>query len=112
MTDSTDTFASLSKILAPYRAKTNVQTDTATDLYLEASGNSGKPQLFAAVQVKKSYVAFHLFPLYSNPALLEDVPEVLKARMQGKSCFNFKKADATQLADLKTLTAKAWKLAT
>jgi len=112
MTEFTDTFAALRKILTPYRAKTHVKTDTPTNLYLEASGTSGKPQLFAAVQVKKSYVSFHLFPLYTNPALLEDVPDALKTRMQGKSCFNFKKADAAQLAELKTLTAKAWKLAT
>lgn len=112
MTDFAKTFAELSKILAPYRAKAHIKTDSPTDLYLETPGPSGKPQMFAAVQVKKSYVAFHLFPLYTHPALLADVPDVLKPRMQGKSCFNFKTADAAQLTALKALTATAWKTGT
>ena len=48
---------------------------------------------FGAVQLKKNYVSVHLMPLYALPGLLEKVPTELKKRMQGKSCFNFKKVE-------------------
>ncbi len=108
MTDFTAAFTALSKILAPYRAKSHVKTDTPDNLYLETPGPGGKPEFFAGVQVKKSYVSFHLFPLYTHPALLQEVPDVLRARMQGKSCFNFKSTDAAQITALTALTKKAW----
>ncbi len=51
----------------------------------------------------KNYVSFHLMPVYENPSLLEGISLELEARMQGKSCFNFKQVDEdlfSQLADL------------
>ncbi len=48
---------------------------------------------FGGVQVKKNYVSYHLMPVYMDPRLLENIPESLKKRMQGKSCFNFNKED-------------------
>ena len=50
-----------------------------------------KDMFFGAVQIRKSYVAYHLFPVYTHPELLDDISDSLKKRMQGKSCFNFKK---------------------
>ena len=49
---------------------------------------------FGAVQRKKNYVSCHLMPLYAVPALRETIPTALRKRMQGKSCFNFKKVEA------------------
>lgn len=108
MTDFSAAFADLSAILKPYRAKSHIKTDKPDQLYLEIPGPDGKPQLFAAVMVKKSYVAFHLFPLYTHPDLLGSVSDELQKRMQGKSCFNFKVTDAIELAALRDLTSKAW----
>lgn len=45
-----------------------------------------KPLFFGAVQVKKSYVSYHLMPVYLEPDLLAPSSSELKARMQGKSC--------------------------
>ncbi len=60
--------------------------------------------MFASVQLKKMYVSYHLMPVYYAPELLEGVSEDLKARMQGKSCFNFKKFDPVLFEQLGQLT--------
>jgi hypothetical protein len=64
----------------------------------------GGPMWFGAVRTGKGYVGFHLMPLYVAPALMAQVTPGLKARMQGKSCFNFRAVDAALFADLETLT--------
>lgn len=48
---------------------------------------------FGALQLKKNYVSLHLMPLYALPRLREKVSPDLQKRMQGKSCFNFKKVE-------------------
>ena len=45
---------------------------------------------FGSVRLGKAYVSYHLMPLYMRPALTSLVSPVLKKRMQGKTCFNFK----------------------
>ncbi len=52
----------------------------------------------------KNYVSFHLFPVYMFPDLLDGISEELKARMQGKSCFNFRAPDAVLFRELAALT--------
>ena len=64
----------------------------------------GSPMWFGAVRIGKAYVSYHLMPIYTEPALAAAVPDGLKKRMQGKSCFNFKTLDETQRADLQALT--------
>jgi len=44
----------------------------------------------AWAEIEKPCVSFHLMGLYGNARLCEDMPKDLKARMQGKTCFNFK----------------------
>jgi len=61
---------------------------------------------FGAAQVKKNYVSFHLMPVYLFPDLLDDLPELLDKRMQGKSCFNFKTLDEDQRVALEALVAR------
>lgn len=73
-----------------------VARDDPGHLILKTGWNEpGKdePAWFAAVQLRKNYVSCHLMPLYALPALREAVPAELLKRMQGKSCFNFKKVD-------------------
>ncbi|HQS97555.1 MAG: hypothetical protein B7Y31_01675 [Novosphingobium sp. 16-62-11] len=65
-----------------------------------------EPAWFGMVQVKKAYVSCHLMPLYALPALLEGTSPELRKRMQGKSCFNFKKAEADLFTELATLTRR------
>lgn len=63
-----------------------------------------EPMFFGGVRPGKAYVSYHLMPLYMNDALLARVPEALRKRMQGKTCFNFKTAEPERLAELATLT--------
>jgi len=105
--DSTDTeiFLALRKILASCAPKLTVTEDTPTGYSLETKSPSykGKPMFFGAVK-RKSYVSYHLMPLYWKPALLDDLSPELRKRMQGKSCFNFKKLEPELFAELAALT--------
>lgn len=58
------------------------------------------------IEIGKAYVSYHLMGVYGNPKLLEGISKDLKARMQGKSCFNFKKVDENIFKELDQLTAK------
>jgi len=98
-------FEILSGLIRPYAKDMAVKYDTDTNYYLEETISSAKPQMFCAVQVKKSYTSFHVFPVYSQPELLDAVSDDLKKRMQGKSCFNFKTAEQVPIQELKTLLA-------
>lgn len=101
-----------------YDALLEVMTSHATGLTLTSDkpGNTvvesqdldtkGKPRWFGAVQTKKNYVSFHLMPVYEDPSLLTDISPELKARMQGKSCFNFKKVNPELFAELGALTSR------
>ena len=69
-----------------------------------------KEIFFGAVQIRKSYVAYHLYPVYTNPELPKEISDTLKKRMQGKSCFNFKKEITDeQLNEIRELTKKSYK---
>ena len=110
MTDLAAVYADLRRIMAPYAAKLDVKRDDETELYVDTRHvqKNKKPQFFGAVQVKKAYVSYHLMPLYLKPALLDAVSPELKARMQGKSCFNFKAAEPKLFKELAALTKSAY----
>lgn len=62
----------------------------------------------AWVEVGKSAVSYHLMGIYGNPKALDGMSKQLRARMNGKSCFNFKTTDQVSLAnELDQLTAQA-----
>ena len=100
-------FEHLAGLLRPYAERHSIKTDTPTHLYLEECVSSAKPQMFAAVQEKASYVSFHLFPVYTKPELLADLSLELRARMQGKSCLNFKSVEQIPTEELKALLEAA-----
>ncbi len=91
MQDFTTAYAALHKILAPYAIKLDAKKDDESELYVNTRHiqKNKKPLFFGAVQVKKSYVSFHLMSVYLKPELLASISPELKSRMQGKSCFNF-----------------------
>jgi len=66
------------------------------------------PMPVAWVQISKAYVSFHFMPVYACPKLLDGCSEKLKARMQGKSCFNFKVEDENLFKELEGLTARGF----
>jgi len=106
MPDFTAVYAELHKILAPYAAKLDTKKDDEAELYVDTLHiqKNKKPLFFGAVQRKKSYVSYHLMPVYVRPELLASVSPELRSRMQGKSCFNFSVVDPALFKELGALT--------
>ena len=106
MADLERVFTELRSIMAPYAAKMDAKKDDAAELYVDTKHiqKNKKPLFFGAVQVKKSYVSYHLMPVYTKPELLAGMSSELKSRMQGKSCFNFAEVDKPLFKELAALT--------
>jgi len=106
MPDLSAVFAELRSILAPYAAKLDPKKDDSSELYVDTRyvQKNKKRLFFGAVQIKKSFVSFHLMPVYIKPELLEGLSPGLKSRMQGKSCFNFAEVDKPLFKELASLT--------
>jgi hypothetical protein len=103
-------FAELRRIMLDAGKGQVVSRDEAGDLVLrtrEIDPKTGEAGWFGTVTIKKSYVAYHLMPLYADPGLANGVSEGLRKRQQGKTCFNFKTVDADLFSELAALTAKA-----
>jgi hypothetical protein len=58
------------------------------------------------VQINKSYVSYHLMPVYANKARRDTLSPSLRKRMQGKSCFNFSTIEPGELRELTAITGK------
>jgi hypothetical protein len=106
MPDLNAVFTELRSILAPYAAKLDPKKDGASELYVDTKyiQKNKKPLFFGAVQLKKSFVSFHLMPVYTTPELLDGLSPSLKSRMHGKSCFNFAEVDKPLFKELASLT--------
>ena len=105
--DFAHTFSLLRGILVPYGRKMLVQADTPTDFQISDPARTdriGRPLFVAAVQIKRTYVSYHLMPVYACPDLLKGLSPALRKRMQGKACFNFTRIDPAQVKELKALT--------
>jgi hypothetical protein len=102
-------FEQLKNILKPYAENLTLKTDTLDTYYIDGPySEKWKKQLFfGSTQVKKNYVSFYLMPVYMYPDLLQDISPELKKRMQGKSCFNFKKVEPNLFEELAVLTRKS-----
>jgi len=101
-------FERLKNILKPYAEKLTLKADTSDTYYIDGPySEKWKKQLFfGSAQIKKNYVSFYLMPVYMYPDLLKDISPELKKRMQGKSCFNFKKVEPELFQELTKLTRK------
>jgi hypothetical protein len=101
-------FEQLKNILRPYAKKLTLKADTSDSYYIDGPySEKWKKQLFfGSAQVKKNYVSFYLMPVYMYPELLQGISPELKKRMQGKSCFNFKKIEPDLFSELTELTRK------
>ena len=103
-------FARLRAILQKHKGKLTVRQDTDACFTL-AGGlhpTHKKPFPIAWVTIGKAYVSFHHMGIYARPDLLKGVSKDLKARMQGKSCFNFTTVNPVLLAELEDLTVRAF----
>jgi hypothetical protein len=106
MSDFNAVYEALRKVMAPYATKLDTKRDDEAELYVDTRHiqKNKKPLFFGAVQVKKSYVSFHLMPVYVKPELLASLSPELKSRMQGKSCFNFTSVEPELVKELAALT--------
>lgn len=100
--DSEPVFLELKGILAKFAPRLAVQKDDDATYYLNSTklDEKKKPIFFGAVSRKKGVVHFYLMPVYSFPDLLGGISPTLQARMQGKSCFNFKEKDGALFKEL------------
>ena len=103
-------FQRLRAILSPYEDRLVTVHDTPERYHLDTAHPmpNGKPLFFGAATTARRYVSFHLMPVYVFPELLDDVPDALRRRMQGKSCFNFRAVDVARFAELEALTGRGF----
>jgi hypothetical protein len=110
--DFSTIFAQLRSILQEHASKFVITADTDEEYCLEIPHSPKFKKAFpvAWVKVSKSYVSFHYMPIYFAPTLQKGLSAGLKARMQGKSCFNFKAVDEKLFGELRMLTIKGFEL--
>jgi len=111
-------FERLRGILEKHSAGLTVKADAPEHFSLEAcagpaalkawGGKVKKPTIPVAwVQIGKAYVSYHLMGLYGNTRLGDGMSKELRARMQGKTCFNFKVVDEKLFEELDKVTAQS-----
>jgi len=101
----------LKAILKKHEARLVVTMDSPGNYSLDSRKIfRGKPVYFGGAHIRKNYVSFYLMAVYANPKLLNSMSDGLRKRMQGKSCFNFKKVEPDLFAELERLTDEgaAW----
>jgi hypothetical protein len=105
-------FARLRGILEPYAARLKLSADQPDHFCLDVpfSQKLKKGYPIAWVKVSKSYVSYHFMPVYMFPKLCDSLSEKLRARMQGKSCFNSRTVDEALFTELEQLTTKGFAL--
>ena len=106
-------FKNLRKILEPYSARLTVTVDSPEHycLSVDYSAKFKKGYPAAWVKVSNAYVGYHFMPVYMFPTLRDSMSDKLRARMQGKSCFNFKKNDDALFKELEGITAQGFAMA-
>ena len=103
-------FELLRSMLGNYADPLDCVHDSHEQYYLDTRHimKNGKPLFFGAVKKGKRYVSYHLMPVYVDPALLNELSPGLRRRMQGKSCFNFRKVDEVPVKELGILTRRGF----
>jgi hypothetical protein len=115
-TDFDAVFAALRELLRAHAGGLTVAADTPERFCLEGlpgpatlaawGGKARRPTLPVAwVERGRSYVGYHLMGLDGNPALAARLSPELRARKQGKTCFNFRRPDEAPLQELADVTA-------
>jgi len=99
-------FESLRDILKKYEPRLVVLHDKPGNYYLNTPfcEKFKKEICFGAVGIKKNYVSYYFMPIYGCPEMVRGLSPELKARMQGKGCFNFKEVDRELFKELAQLT--------
>lgn len=111
-------FNRLKTVLQKQAGNYSIRPDTAISFGIQGKpgpatlkvwgGKMKKPVMPVAwIEIGKAYVSYHVMGLYTNTALQSKMSNELKARMQGKTCFNFKSINETLFKELEELTLKA-----
>lgn len=111
-------FKHLRSLLQTHEADYTVGRDTTAHYGLDApvgpatikawGGKAKFPKIPVAwVELKKNYVSYHLMGINGNARLEAKLSGPLRARMQGKTCFNFKEVDDALFQELNTITAES-----
>jgi hypothetical protein len=105
-------FYALKRIFASYESRLHVTADSREKYYLETKSRSynGRPLFFGAAVLGRSYVSFHLMPLYWDSSLAKGISSELQKHMQGKSCFNFTSPEPVLFRELAKLTTRGFAL--
>jgi hypothetical protein len=102
-----EVFRQLRQLVQARAGFLDVQSDTNTEYILTGPmmPRWKKELWFGGVRIGRTYVSLHLMPVYMFPELLKGLSPGLRARMQGKSCFNFKRVDPELFAEVDGLLA-------
>ena len=114
--DQESTFQALRALLSTYAEGLTIDEDTPDRFCLVAApgpatleawgGNARREAIAVAwVERRKSYVGYHLMGLNGNARLVATLSPALRARMQGKTCFNFRRPDAALFMELGRVTS-------
>jgi hypothetical protein len=93
-------------ILAPYRDR--LEEGSVYGLVTLKRPGAKAHGFFAGVRVASKHVAFHLMPVYSHPALLDGISPGLRARLKGKTTFDFVSPDEALFSELDGLVARSF----
>jgi hypothetical protein len=110
-------FARLRQILAEHSGGLTVQADTAERYGLAATpgpatlrawrGEVRQEKLPVAwVEIGQKYVSYHLMGV-ADPKALLGCSDKLRARKQGRTCFNFQTVDETLFRELTGVTSRS-----
>ncbi len=110
--DFSKVFSALRAILQRHAGRLVVTEDSAGCYRLEGGlhPTHNRPFPIAWVNTGKGYVSFHHMGVYVRPDLLKGASKELKARMQGKACFNFKSVNPGLFAELEQLTVRGFEV--
>ncbi|MCH9027268.1 MAG: hypothetical protein IIA05_09155 [Proteobacteria bacterium] len=106
-----DVFENLKNIMTEFAGELVLVKNEPGNFHLDTKYimKNKQPMFFGAVRITKSYVSYHLMPVYVFSELLSGISPELKRRMQGKSCFNFKSPDQELFRELAELTTAGYR---
>lgn len=110
-------FVTLRAILQQHGGTLSIADNTSDRYCLEGrvgpatlkawDGKVKRPMIPVAwVEIGKASVSYHLMGVCENAKLRDGMSKELKARMQGKTCFNFKSNNKMLFAELEQLTVQ------
>ena len=98
--------AALWGILEPYRGR--LEPGSVYGLATLKRAGATQHAFFAGVRVASHHVAFHLMPIYADPALLDGVSAGLIKHLTGKTTFTFAAIEPALFTELEGLTARCF----